>query len=146
MKPSRNPLLLPFVFAAALSSALLWGGALPQAPSPPSFEERYGISPVALRLTGAGHMLDFRFKVLDPAKAAAIVNKQIAPRLLDPGTGVLHDSPSMPKVGSMRQTSSRLVAGKTYFILFTNAIHGLKAGDRVTILFDDVKLENLPVQ
>lgn len=146
MNPSRLVLLLPFVFAAIFSSALLWGGALAQAPSPSSFEERYGISPVALRLTGAGHMLDFRFKVLDPAKAAAIVNKQVAPRLLDPASGTLHDTPSMPKVGAMRQTSSKLIAGKTYFIMFSNSIRGLKAGDRVTILFDDVKLENLPVQ
>ena len=146
MRPSTAIAFLASLLSAVCMSSLLWAGPLPLGPSPSSFEQRYGIVPVALRLTGAGHMLDFRFKVLDPAKAATLIQHNSKPRLLDPLTGRDHDTPSMAKVGALRQTDSKLRAGKVYFIMFSNQHDALKAGDKVTIAFDDVKLENQIIQ
>ncbi len=44
---------------------------------PTAVEETYGIQVEGLRLSAAGSMLDFRYRVLDPQKAAPILNGKI---------------------------------------------------------------------
>jgi hypothetical protein len=56
--------------------------------------------------------------------------------------------PSPPKIGPLRQTTrnSGPLAGKTYFIFFANPGKSIKAGDKVTVVIGDFKIENLAVQ
>ena len=48
----------------------------------PTLEERWGVEVVALRLTGANYMLDFRYKVLNPEKAAELFERANKPVLI----------------------------------------------------------------
>jgi len=53
----------------------------------PSVETAYGIQVEGLRLTAAGSMLDFRYRVLDAQKAAPFLNGKVQPALLDESRG-----------------------------------------------------------
>jgi hypothetical protein len=114
--------------------------------APASLERQWGIQVSGLFLSAGGNMVDFRYRVLDPAKAAALTKADIKPSLLDQTTGAKLIVPSTPKVGQLRQTVQRPVAGKIYFMLFANTRHHVKKGDKVTIIAGDFKAENLAVE
>jgi len=110
-------------------------------------EERWGVRVESLRLSAAGNMLDFRYRILDPEKAAYLVDRRNKPYLTDQASGKVLTVPTTAKVGPMRQT---LRAGlpqkdKVYFILFGNP-HVVKQGDRVTVAIGDFKAENVIVE
>jgi len=97
----------------------------------PSLEERWGVEVVALRLTGANYMLDFRYKVHDPEKAAELFERANKPVLIHNATGARLEVPRPAKTGPLRPTNPPQ-AGRIYFMLFSNpgVVH---AGDEVTI-------------
>jgi len=64
-----------------------------------------GIEVKGLRLSAAGYMLDFRYRVLDPVKAAPLLERKIQPYLLDEASGARLAVPDAPKVGRLRATS-----------------------------------------
>ena len=108
--------------------------------------ERFGIEAVALRLTSAGTMLDFRYRVVDSRKAAALLQKSAKPYLLDPATGARLTVPSPAYVGPLRQTAVAPEIGKTYFIFFGNSGRLLKHGDRVTLILGEARFEGLEIE
>lgn len=97
----------------------------------PSLEERWGVEVVALRLTGANYMLDFRYKVHDPEKSAELFERANKPVLIHKETGAKLEVPRPAKTGPLRPTNPPQ-AGRIYFMLFSNpgVVH---AGDEVTI-------------
>lgn len=101
----------------------------------PSIEEQWGVEVVALRLTGADYMLDFRYKVLDPDKAAELFERANKPVLIHKETGARLEVPRPAKTGPLRPTNPPQ-AGRTYFMLFSNpgVVH---SGDEVTIKIGD---------
>ena len=105
-----------------------------------------GIEVLGLNLSAAGYMLDFRYRVTDAEKAAPFVDRGVKPYLIDQATGAKLRVPNPPKVGPLRQHSLKRSAGRTYFALFANPGRHLKAGDKVTIVAGDCRLENLVVQ
>jgi hypothetical protein len=109
-------------------------------------KEKWGIAVTRLALSAGGKMVDFRYEVLDPAKAAALTEPDVKPELLDHTSGAKLVVPSSPKVGQLRQTTDQPVAGKTYFILFANTRNRVKTGDKVTIKVGDVVVDNLTMQ
>jgi hypothetical protein len=110
------------------------------------FDEKWGIAVSGLFLSAGGNMVDFRYRVLDPAKAAVLTKADLKPSLVDQTTGAKLIIPSTPKVGQLRQTVQKPVAGKIYFMLFANTRHHVKSGDKVTIVAGDCRLENLTVE
>jgi hypothetical protein len=108
--------------------------------------ERFGIEFSALRLTSGGTMLDFRYRVVDSQKAAALLQKSAKPYLLDPVTGARLMVPSPAYIGPLRQTAVAPEVGKTYFIFFGNAGRLLKQGDRVTLVLGDARFEGLEIE
>jgi hypothetical protein len=108
--------------------------------------ERFGIEFAALRLTSGGTMLDFRYRVVDSQKAAALLQKSAKPYLLDPLTGARLMVPSPAYIGPLRQTAVAPEVGKTYFIFFGNAGRLLKQGDRVTLVLGDARFEGLEIE
>jgi hypothetical protein len=90
--------------------------------------------------------VDFRYKVLDPVKAAFLTSAETKPELLNQISGAKLLVPNTPKVGQLRQITRQPVAGKLYFILFANTRHHVKSGDKVTITAGDFKVENLIVE
>ena len=106
----------------------------------------WGIEIASLRLSARGYFVDFRYKVTDPAKAAPLTNREWKPYLIDQVTGEKLLVPSTPKLGSLRQTAQQLAAGRTYYILFGNSRGVIKAGNKVTVVVGDCRIENLTVE
>lgn len=109
-------------------------------------KNKWGIEITSLRMSGHGHLIDLRYRVLDPDKAVLMGDRNVKPTLTDLATGTVLRVPSFPKTGSMRQTADRLEAGRIYFMLFANAGVLVKSGSRVTVTVGDFKAENLVVQ
>jgi hypothetical protein len=114
----------------------------------PEVQTTYGIRVEGLRLSAAGSMLDFRYRVLDPAKAAPLLNGKIQPYLLDEARGAKLGVPDTPVLGRIRQTSrnNNIMENRTYFVMFGNPGKAVRSGDRVSLLLGDVKITDLTVQ
>jgi len=106
--------------------------------------EKWGIEPVSLRLTAAGQMLDFRYRVTDPKKAVPFFYARNKPALVDQASGKKLSVPVVPKVGSLRQKTVKPEVGRIYFILFGNP-GVVKDGSKVTLIVGDIRIENLTV-
>jgi hypothetical protein len=111
-----------------------------------SMKEKWGIEITSLRMSGNGHLIDFRYRVLDPVKAGTLADRKYSPCMIDQATGTKLVVPNTPKLGPLRQSASRLEAGKIYFMLFANSGRLVKSGSKVTITIGDFKAENLSVQ
>ena len=109
-------------------------------------QKQWGIEVTSLRLSANGHMLDFRYRVLDPAKAAALGDRRNKACLIDQATGIMMNVPNTPKIGPLRQTATQMEAGKVYFMMFANSGRLVKAGSRVTVAIGDFRAENLTVE
>jgi len=105
----------------------------------PSLEEQWGVEIVALRLTGANYMLDFRYKVLDPVKAAELFEHANKPIIIHNASGARLEVPRPAKTGPLRPTNPP-EAGRTYFILFANP-GVVQPGDEVTVKIGDFKAD-----
>ena len=112
----------------------------------PALREKWGIEMTSLRMSGNGHLIDFRYRVFDPDKAAVLGDKQYKPYLIDQVTGTRLVIPDTPKLGPLRQSATRLEAGKIYFMLFANSGRLVKSGRKVTVVIGDFKVENLTVE
>jgi hypothetical protein len=105
-----------------------------------------GIKVEGIRLSAAGYMLDFRYRVLDPVKAAPLLDRKIQPYLLDDASGARLAVPDSPKVGRLRTTSrNKVIAGRTYYMLFANPGRYLQAGSKVTVVAGDARISDLTV-
>lgn len=147
--------------AALLCSALLLGGCgtaadlanladdvPPVAPDTKLLETTYGIRIEGLRLSAAGSMLDFRYRVVDADKAAAMLDGRVQPYLFDAAHGAKLGVPDTPVLGRIRQTArnNKILTNRTYFIMFGNPAKLLQSGDKVTLLLGSVKVSDLTVQ
>lgn len=112
------------------------------------FEQSWGIKIEGMRLSAGGYMLDFRYRILDPDKASPLVDPKKKPFLTDQLTGAKFVVPAPAKVGSLRATANngKPVAGRTYFVIFSNPGMFVKAGNRVTVEIGDFRAENLVVE
>lgn len=121
---------------------------LPAAAQPASVEETYGIRVEGLRLTAAGSMLDFRYRVLDTQKAAPILDGRTKPLLFDEARGAKLGVPDTPVLGRIRQTARnhKILTDRSYFIMFGNPGKALQSGDKVTLLLGQVRITDLTVQ
>lgn len=108
----------------------------------------YGIQVEGLRLSAAGSMLDLRYRVLDPAKAAPLLNGKIQPYLLDEARSARLGVPDTPVLGRIRQTARNNVihTDRSYFVMFGNPGKALQSGDKVSLLLGAVKITDLVVQ
>ncbi len=98
-----------------------------------------------MMLSAAGYMLDFRYRLVDPNKAAPLFDERDKPHLEHPRTGAKLIVPTPPKVGALRQKPEVPVVGKTYFMIFANPGRLVKAGETVTVIVGDFKAEDLVV-
>jgi len=112
----------------------------------PESEIIWGIRPISMQLTATDYMLDFRYRVLNAKKAAAIINRKTKPYLIVEKTGVKLNVPSSYKVGPLRQSAQFAQENRNYFMLFANPGRKVRAGDKVTIMAGDFRLEHLIVQ
>jgi len=108
--------------------------------------EKLGIKPVAIRLTAAGSMIDFRYSVVDPQKSLPLFDRKIKTYLVNQSNGDKFAVPTDTKIGPLRSSSREPEAGREYFIFFVNPGKLLKRGNKVTVVVGDMKIENLTLE
>ena len=149
----RMTLLCSALFSLTMAQAAAANTETPkfavQAPSEKTMslaaiEDKWGIRVERLKMTAAGYMVDFRFRVLDPKKAGELFRRDVRPYLVDQVSGAKLPVPASPKVGPLRTTNPP-IADKVYFIEFGNR-GWVKTGTMVTVVVGDFKLENMIVQ
>jgi hypothetical protein len=108
--------------------------------------DKWGIEIVRLKITAAGHILDLRYRVIDPVKSFPVFDTKIKPVLIDEQTNRDLSIYTAPRIGGMRQKARRPEPGRMYFILFSNPGGLVKEGGKVTLKIEDVKVEHIPVE
>lgn len=113
-----------------------------------SMEEEWGVAVESLRPSGAGNLLDFRYRIKDPDKAVQLVDRRNKPYLIDQESGKVLAVPNTAKVGPLRQTLryGKPKDDRVYFVLFGNPGGMVKSGDQVTVVIGDFRAENLTVE
>lgn len=133
----RAASVAPLLALAALASGCATTGKGPAAAEPP-------ISIVAVQLSGAGHYVDLRYRVLDPARAQAALGPGVHPQLFNEENGIAMAVPTTAKLGSLRQTQAVQRPDRTYFVMFVNS-GGVRSGSRVTARLGELTFEHLVV-
>jgi len=95
-------------------------------------------------MTARGHMVDFRYRIVDAEKAAALFSRNAKPYLVDQESGKVLAVPRTAKVGPLR-SSNEPQEGKVYWMFFGNP-GVVKTGSNVTVVIGDFKVENLVVE
>jgi hypothetical protein len=107
-------------------------------------KRKWGVEFLFLRETAAGYMLEFRYKVLDPMKAAPLFVRKTKPVLTHVRTGRQLTVPVPAKTGALRNSDPPL-ADHTYWMFFANPNKLVKPGDRVNLQIGDFAVEGLVV-
>ncbi len=128
------------------SDAAVTQPAVSSTTAPEELRDKWGVEIASVRLSGQGYFVDFRYKVLDPQKAAPLAKAEWKPYLIDQATGSTLRVPTTPKLGSLRQTAVQLLEGRTYFVFFGNSRGLIKHGSKVTVVIGDCRIENLTVE
>ena len=109
-----------------------------------ALSEKWGIELLAMRNTAAGHMVDFRYRVLDAEKADPLFKRQTKPYLIHQASGKVLAVPNTAKLGSLRNSNTPQ-EGRTYWMFFGNH-HGIvQSGDKVTVAIGDFKVADIEV-
>jgi len=105
----------------------------------------WGVDSLSVKWTESGEIIRFSYRVLEPEKAAVLNDKKAEPSLIDPQAGVKLVIPEMEKVGKLRQSSTP-IAGKQYWMAFSNSGRRVRPGDRVDIVIGSFHANGLVVQ
>jgi hypothetical protein len=109
------------------------------------YEGVWGVGELRVKTAESGELIRFNYRVLDPAKAAALNDKKVEPELLDAQARVKLSVPQMEKVGKLRQESTPK-AGMTYWMAFSNPTLAVKRGHRVDVVIGSFHAANLVVE
>jgi hypothetical protein len=131
--------------AAAVSAAGCNRAAASPATDPASVERAFGVRAETVRRSAGGYMLDFRFRVLDEAKAQPLFDRDSRPYLLHHRTGARLFVPKSPKIGSMRARRGGASAPLS-FVIFANPGRLVEPGDEVTAVVGSFRSPRLVVQ
>ena len=107
--------------------------------------DHWGIELVAMRSTAAGHMVDFRYRVLDAEKAAPLFKRQIKPYLIHQTSGKALAVPNTAKIGSLRNSNTPQ-NGRTYWMFFGNHHRLVQKGDKVTVAIGEFRATDIEVK
>lgn len=105
------------------------------------FEEKTGVRIVRISVTAGGGMIDLRYQVIDPDKAALVHSPDDPPAIIDEASGRELKTPWMNHVHT-----GRFRSGVTYYTLFMNSGGQVKPGSLVTVRIGGISIEHLVVQ
>lgn len=143
--------LAALVLAAGNTALTACTAVAPQqttAPSPSthimhqSVAADWGIEIVALMPSAAGYMLDLRYRVHDPDKAAPLLKRDAKSYLIVGKNGAQLAVLSAPRIGQLRQSASKVYSDRNYFVLFANPGKMVVPGDLVTVVIGDFQAEH----
>ena len=132
--------------AEALSRAMLRPElAIPDPAIRDALAERWGVEVYGVRKATGGLMIDFRFRVLDAAKAAPLFDSRNKPYLVRDGSDVKLPVPMGAKVGAFRPTNRgrNIVADKDYYMMFANPGFYVQPGQKVSVVIGDFRVDGL---
>ncbi len=109
------------------------------------YEGVWGVDELRVKVAESGELIRFNYRVVDPAKAAALNDKKMEPELYDAQARVKLSVPQMEKVGKLRQESSPKT-GMTYWMAFSNPTLAVKRGHRVDVVIGSFHAANLLVE
>ena len=104
------------------------------------FEDRVGVRVQTVATSGAGGLLDLRYQVLDPGKAAGVHDEATPPTMVDESTGLVVDQLLMGHAHT-----GEFQAGVVYYLVFENPGSLIGPGSSVTVLLGDAQLEHVVV-
>lgn len=104
----------------------------------------WGVDSFTVKWTESGEIIRFSYRVLDADKARQLNDKKATPSLIDPRAGVQLVIPDLEQVGQLRQSSTP-VAGKAYWMAFSNKGRLVKRGDRVNVVIGNFHADGLVV-
>jgi uncharacterized Zn ribbon protein len=107
--------------------------------------KKWGVEVTSIRMTANDHMIDYRYRVLDADKATDLFKRQIKPKLIHQETGKVLAVPETAKLGPLRNSNTPQ-EGKIYWMFFGNAGNLVKAGDKVTVVIGEFRVEDLVVE
>lgn len=102
-----------------------------------SMQEDWGIEPLHLRLTAAGYMIEFRYKILDVDKALILSDRKDFPFLLSMKSKAKLSVPYGSTVGFLKSNRRFLKEGKNYIAMFSNEGQHMLKGDKVKVQVKD---------
>jgi hypothetical protein len=105
----------------------------------------WGVDSLSVKAVESGEIIRFAYRVLDPNKAQALNDKKVEPSLIDPQARVSLVVPALEKVGKLRQSSTP-IAGKSYWMAFSNKGRRVKRGDRVNVVIGNFRADGLVVE
>ncbi|MBI5496166.1 MAG: hypothetical protein HY904_14180 [Deltaproteobacteria bacterium] len=119
----------------------------PEARATRAVSETWGIEPVAVRTSGGGRMVDFRYRVVDAQKARQLFDRKLKPVLRDHRSRAQLAMPEDTKLGGLRSSPrAQPENGKVYYVLFANPNKTIARGAKVDVVMGDCVLANLVVQ
>jgi hypothetical protein len=104
----------------------------------------WGVDIVGVRLVSTEWMLEFKFRVIDPDKAAALLDEHAKPYILDDASGARLGVPAMENVGELRQHTTP-DSNRIYFMIFGNANKIVPRGGHVSVVIGQFQASGLPV-
>ena len=136
---------LPAVLIAGLVTLAAWFGwqatrgvQLPGTPaSAEVVEAQWGIRIEHIGVSADGGLIDFRFVVVDPDKAAPLLSVENRPRLFVEDSGAMVDSLMHPP------HSNEPAPGQSHFLLYNNTGGAIRRGTSVSVLLGDLRLEGV---
>jgi hypothetical protein len=116
----------------------LRGVQLPGTPaSAQAIEAQWGIRITHIAVLADGGLIDFRFQVIDPDKAAPLFSLEGRPILIVEKTGQAVDSLYHPPM------SHNIVAGQSQYFLYNDHGGAIQSGTPVSVLLGDLRLEHV---
>jgi hypothetical protein len=105
----------------------------------------WGVDSLKVKYTESGEIIRFTYRVVDPDRAKPLNDKNAEPSLIDPQAGVKLVVPQMEKVGKLRQSSTP-IAGKSYWMAFSNSGRRVRPGDHVIVEIGNFRADGLVVE
>jgi hypothetical protein len=135
--------------AAGLLLAITSGGGahgagghpLPVAVSPAGMAERSGVRDIHVHLAGGGGLLDVRYEVVDPSKAALLHDRETPPAVIYEPTDTPIEGLLM---GHLPHGSSK--PGVSSFMIFVNPGNIVHRGDEVAVVLGPARLAHVRVE
>jgi hypothetical protein len=138
-------LILSTVVSAGTNQTMGVDDDLIQMSKDQKITENWGIELVAMRSTAAGHMVDFRYRVLDAEKAAPLFKRKNKPYLIHQASGKALAVPNTAKLGPLRNSYAPQL-GRTYWMFFGNHHRVVHSGDKVTVAIGDFRATDIEVK
>ena len=105
----------------------------------------WGLDSLSVKTVESGEIIRFTYHVIDANKAKALNDKKAVPVLIDPEAGVKLVIPELEQVGQLRQ-SSTVIAGRSYWMAFSNSGRLVKRGDHVNVVIGPFHADGLVVE